>query len=69
MAKLQLLRQVREKLLRKLADPADRDAPEWTKRWLRRLEKRLARKEKAAEHKRQQGKVGRSRRIKDLPEI
>jgi len=64
MAKIKRLQGVKKRLLRKLSDPKDNDDPKWAKRMLTGVEKRISKKEKTAEHKQQQRKVGRNRRPK-----
>jgi hypothetical protein len=52
--------QTRNRLLGKIADPKDGDDPRWVRRILEGFEKRVARKEKAKDHKDQQKKTRRS---------
>jgi hypothetical protein len=48
--------------LRKLSNTKDRDDPRWVKRQVELLDKEIAKKEKTAEHKREQKKVRRNSR-------
>ena len=63
MATKERLRLAKVKLTQKLADQKDNDDARWVKHRLVRVEKRLVKKEKAIQHKRQ-GKVGRNRATK-----
>jgi hypothetical protein len=64
MAKKKQLRQTRKKLAHKLSNPKDSDDPRWVKRRIDRVDGRIAKKEKATEHKNAQRKVGRNRQPK-----
>ena len=59
----------RQTMLRKLGDPNDKDDPRWVKCWLLAAEVRLARKEKAKDHRRVQSLVGRHRSDKPSLEV
>jgi len=52
---------VRKRILRKLANPKDGDDPRWLKHRLAYVEKRIVKKERAAQHKQQQRRVGKNR--------
>jgi hypothetical protein len=54
----------RQRLLKKLSDPADKDDPRWVRAFLGHADARLARKEKAKSHRKEQKKVGRNRKPK-----
>lgn len=62
--RLKRLKETKNAKSRKLSDPKDKDDPRWVKRRLDRLDQAIAKKEKSAEHKREQRKVGRNRRAK-----
>jgi hypothetical protein len=66
MAKKKQLRQTRKKLAHKLSE--DSDDPRWVKRRIDRVDGRIAKKEKATEHKNAQRKVGRNRQPKGSSE-
>jgi len=51
--RIEILEQLVEKFINKLADPQDKDDKRWTKRWLGRLEREVARKHKMREHKKE----------------
>jgi hypothetical protein len=55
------LKEVENRLVRKLADPKDYDDPKWAQRMLAGVEKRISKKEKSAEHKQRQKKAGLNR--------
>ena len=54
----------RESLLKKIRDPHDKDDPDWVKKALDNIEKRIVRKKKAITHRQSQLKIGARRRVK-----